>query len=43
MRGLFQNKYIVALIVITLLIVVLMAISSLGQDSVHTLEKVGGT
>lgn len=43
MRGLFQNKYIVALIVITLLIVVLMAISSLGQNSVHVLEKIGGT
>ena len=43
MRGLFRNKYIVALIVITLLIVVLMAISSLGQNSVHTFERIGGT
>lgn len=43
MRGLFQNKYIVALIVITLLIVILMAVASLGQNSVHVLEKVSGT
>ena len=43
MRGLFQNKYIVALIIITLLIVILMAIASLGQNSVKVLEKVGGT
>ncbi len=43
MRGLFQNKYIVALLIITVLIIVLMAVASLGQGSVRVLEKVCGT
>lgn len=43
MRGLLQNKYILALLIITVLIVVLMAVASLGQGSVRVLEKISGT
>ena len=43
MRGLFQNKYILALLIITVLIVVLMAFASLGHSSVHALENIFGT
>lgn len=43
MRGLFRNKYWIVLIVITALIVILMAVASMGQNSVQVLGKVGGS
>lgn len=43
MRGWFQNKYILMLLIITALLVILMAVAAMGQHSVQTANNILGT